>query len=164
MNLRTLLHTYIVSGILVMSACNGNKPSSPSSATPDNSKPPSTATAPAGSAESSASAQSAPHPVAIPAPPPPPPPPKPVVVPTGTVLAVRLEQAVGSKSSQSGNRFEATVSQAVVMDGNPVIPAGSSASGTVTEAHPAGRFKGGATLNLSLETLNRITREVAWNV
>ncbi len=86
-------------------------------------------------------------------PPPPPPPPPPIVIPSGTVLTVRLQQAVGSKTSQQGDRFDATMAQAVVVKGEPVIPAGTTGSGTVTEAHAAGRFKGGATLGLSLDHL-----------
>jgi hypothetical protein len=34
-----------------------------------------------------------------------------------------------------------------------VVPKGARASGTVIEAHAAGRFKGAATLNLALDTL-----------
>ena len=37
------------------------------------------------------------------------------------------------------------------MKGKTVIPAGASASGTVTEAHAAGRFKGGASLDIVLD-------------
>jgi len=35
-----------------------------------------------------------------------------------------------------------------------VVPTGSTASGQVTEAHAAGRFKGGATLGLTLTNLH----------
>jgi hypothetical protein len=146
MNCRILL-SYLVSGMLFLSACNRNKPSSPSA---DNSSSSSTASAPADSGSNSASAPVSPNKQAPPAPPPPP---KPVVIPSGTVLTVRLQQAIGSKSSQQGDRFQASLAEPVVMSGKTVIPAGSIASGTVTEAHAAGRFKGGATLNVVLDSL-----------
>ncbi len=78
---------------------------------------------------------------------------KPVVVPEGTVLTVRLNQAVGSKISNSGDPFSATVADPVQVGDKVVIPKGSEASGTVTEAAPLGRFKGGAKLALKLNSV-----------
>lgn len=78
---------------------------------------------------------------------------QPVVVPAGTTLTVRLGQAVGSKISQPGESFSATLSSPVEIDGNPVIPAGARASGVVVDAKPLGRFKGGAVLELRLSSI-----------
>jgi len=75
------------------------------------------------------------------------------VIPRGTVLTVRLQQALGSKTSQQGDRFDATIAQPVVVKGKTIIPAGASASGTVTEAHAGGRFKGGASLDIVLDRI-----------
>src|SRR6185312_13748931 len=83
-----------------------------------------------------------------------PPPPPPIVVPVGTMLHVRLVQAVGSKTSQPGQRFDATFSSSVVVKGQKAIPAGTPAVGTVTEAHAAGKFKGGATLVVELNSIH----------
>ncbi|HUJ94385.1 MAG TPA: hypothetical protein VLW84_03895 [Terriglobales bacterium] len=80
--------------------------------------------------------------------------PKPVVVPAGTVLTVRLGQDLGSKISQAGQTFSATVATPVQIDGSDVIPAGASASGTVVAAEPLGRFKGGASLQIKLVSIN----------
>jgi hypothetical protein len=66
---------------------------------------------------------------------------------------VTLQQALGSKTSQEGQSFDAALSVPIVVDDQTVIPKGASAAGVVTEAHAAGRFKGGATLNLSLTSL-----------
>jgi len=52
-----------------------------------------------------------------------------------------------------GQSFEATFSSPVVVKGVTAIPAGTRAGGTVTEAHASGRFKGGATLSLRLNTI-----------
>ncbi len=87
-------------------------------------------------------------------PPPEPPAPQPLVIPSGTVVTVRLQQPLDSKSSQPGQRFEGALAQPIVVDGTTVAPTGSSVSGVVTEAHAAGHFKGGASLNLTLDRLN----------
>lgn len=79
---------------------------------------------------------------------------EPVVIAAGTAITVRLGQAVGSKISQPGQTFSATLANAVDVGGKTVIPAGATASGTVTDAKPLGRFKGGASLALQLTSIN----------
>jgi hypothetical protein len=79
--------------------------------------------------------------------------PKIVTVPAGTDIAMRLTQAVGSKISQSGDSFQGTVVRPVQVNGETVIPSGSEAAGHVAEAVPLGRFKGGAKLQLVLDSI-----------
>jgi hypothetical protein len=79
--------------------------------------------------------------------------PQPLVVPAGTTLTVRLGESVGSKISSPGQSFSATLVSPVTVDGNTVIPAGASARGTVVDAKPLGRFKGGAILELRLNSI-----------
>jgi hypothetical protein len=79
--------------------------------------------------------------------------PKRLVVPAGTVLTVRLGQSVGSKISSPGETFTATLASPVSVEGRTAIPAGASASGTVVDAKPLGRFKGGASLQLRLTSI-----------
>lgn len=79
--------------------------------------------------------------------------PQPVVVPAGTTLTVRLGESVGSKISSPGQSFSATLASAVTVDGNAVIPAGASARGTVVDAKPLGKFKGGAVLEVRLTSI-----------
>ena len=79
--------------------------------------------------------------------------PKPVVLPSGTVLTVRMGEAVGSKISQPGQTFSATLAQPVQVGGRTVIPSGANASGVVADAKPLGRFKGGAALELKLTSV-----------
>jgi len=93
-----------------------------------------------------------PEPAAAP-PPPPPPPPKPVVVPTGTVLTVRLVQSLSSKTSQPGGTFSATMANPITIEGKTVIPQGSKVFGIVRNAKKAGKFKGGAVLSLGLTSI-----------
>jgi hypothetical protein len=82
------------------------------------------------------------------------PPPKPIVVPAETVVSVVLDEQVGSKISTPGQEFHATVQSPIEVDGRTAIPKGARATGVVKDAKPAGRFKGGAQLEL---TLNSIT-------
>lgn len=81
------------------------------------------------------------------------PPPKPMVVPAGTVLTIRTGQALGSKTSQVGTAFTGSLSTPVSIEGRMVIPAGSGVTGTVKETKKAGRFKGGAVLGLTIDSI-----------
>ena len=79
--------------------------------------------------------------------------PQPLVVPAGTTLTVRLGESVGSKISSPGQSFSATLVSPVTVDGNTVVPAGAAARGTVVDAKPLGRFKGGAILEVRLNSI-----------
>jgi hypothetical protein len=82
-----------------------------------------------------------------------PPPPQPVVVPAGTLLTIRLGQALGSKTSQVGTAFTGSVSTPITINGKMVIPAGSDITGIVKNSNKAGRFKGAAVLSLHLDSV-----------
>jgi hypothetical protein len=75
------------------------------------------------------------------------------VVPAGTTITVRLGSALGSKLSQSGQTFSGSVAKDVVVGNEVVIPRGATVTGTVTDAKPLGRFKGGAELQVRLESV-----------
>jgi hypothetical protein len=76
-----------------------------------------------------------------------------ITIPAGTQITVRLSQAVSSKTSTAGQDFGATVAQPVVVEGRTVIARGASAHGTVVDAKALGRFKGGALLELRLDSV-----------
>lgn len=140
-------------------AQQASQPAPPAPATPaaPASAPVASQTAPVPAQSQVPATAAASSPAAFPtsasAPPPAPPQPRTVTVPAGATLTVRLGQAVGSKTSQAGDRFAASLAQPVAVGGNVVIPAGAEVSGTVTQAHAAGRFKGGATLALCLDSI-----------
>jgi hypothetical protein len=67
---------------------------------------------------------------------------------------VRLDTDLGSKISQPGDTFTATVADEVLKDGEVVIPKGARAEGTVIDAKPLGHFKGGALLSVKLERVH----------
>ena len=79
---------------------------------------------------------------------------QPVIVPSGTSITVSLGSALGSKLSQSGDTFQGSVAKDVVVGNDVVIPKGSAASGTVIDAKALGKFKGGAVLNIRLDSIN----------
>ena len=74
-------------------------------------------------------------------------------VPAGTVVSVRLGETLGSKTSQPGQDFTATLAEPVVVEGKEVIPAGADAHGTVVDAKALGHFKGGAGLKIALTSI-----------
>lgn len=80
-----------------------------------------------------------------------PPPPAAVDLPTGTQIRVRLDQDLGSKISNPGDTFTATVADDVQLDGQTVIEKGARADGEVVDAKALGRFKGGAALVIKLD-------------
>ena len=76
--------------------------------------------------------------------------PKPIVIPADTVIAVVVDEPLSSKTATSGQRFRATVESPIEVDGKVVIVRGAHATGLVKDAKPAGRFKGGSALELTL--------------
>jgi len=83
-----------------------------------------------------------------------PPPPAVIELPAGTSLRVRLDSELGSKISQPGEAFSATVADDVMRDGQVLIPRGARAEGTVIDAKPLGKFKGGAVLSVRLDSVH----------
>jgi hypothetical protein len=83
-------------------------------------------------------------------------PPAPAVLdlPAGVRIRVRLDQDLGSKISQSGDSFSASVADDVLVNGQVVISRGARAEGSVIDARPLGRFKGGAVLSIRLERVH----------
>ncbi len=74
-------------------------------------------------------------------------------LPAGKIITVRLGETLSSKTSQAGQGFTATVAEPITENGNVVVPQGASAHGTVVDARPLGRFKGGALLRVRLTSI-----------
>jgi len=133
MRSRALLSILATSLLFALVACS-SKPASDSAATDQNAASP--------SAEGSAAKGAAAKPVA-----------ESIAVPAGTTITVRLGQALGSKISSPGQSFTATVAAPVEVGGKTVIPSGAEARGTVTDAKALGKFKGGAVLQIKLNSI-----------
>jgi hypothetical protein len=152
--------TVLIESILVVCALSlfgcqktGTSTNNGTQATPDSSTSSSTATGnasgaspapPAGDTSGSGSAMSALKAVVAP---------RPIVVKQGTEIVVTADQEVSSKTSNSGDEFDASVAEPVVVADRVVIPKGARASGTVVDAKSAGRFKGNAELKVALTSV-----------
>ena len=66
-----------------------------------------------------------------------------LVLPAGSVIIVRTATPLQSATAQTGQTFETTVSEAVGLDEQAVIPQGSRIRGTITMARPATRQQSG---------------------
>jgi hypothetical protein len=86
----------------------------------------------------------------------PPIPPKPatVTMTQGTAVELRLDHAISSKTSSSGERFSGKLAKPVVLNGQEIVPEGTEFSGTVLQAVPVGRLAGGATLRVALNSFS----------
>jgi len=76
-----------------------------------------------------------------------------VSLPAGTSLKVRLENALSTDSSKSGDTFSGRVTEAVLLDGKPVIPVGATVQGRVTQVSEPRRIAGKPTISMFPETL-----------
>jgi hypothetical protein len=139
----------LVSLVAVCAACGGG----------DNPAPPAgeaAALAPAATEAANVPAATAPVAEAA-APPRPAAPPAPrfrdVTIPAGTTLRLDLASSIGSDSSRVEDSVRATLRQAVAVDGQPVLPAGTELVGIVTDVDDAGRVKGRAHIAYRFNTL-----------
>jgi hypothetical protein len=76
-----------------------------------------------------------------------------ISVPAGTVVHVRLGEELSSKDSQAGQGFSATIAEPVTVGGREVIASGAEAHGQVVDAKGMGHFKGGALLEVRLDSI-----------
>src|SRR5277367_1713473 len=74
-------------------------------------------------------------------------------VPAGTALMVRLETTLATFSNKPGDPFRGSLSQAVVINGNTVLPAGATVEGRVTRVSEPRRISGKPTIAILPEAL-----------
>ena len=65
-----------------------------------------------------------------------------VTIPAGTTLRLRMNRGFGSDISRIEDPVSATLARSLVIGGRDVLPAGSSASGYVSDATRPGKVKG----------------------
>ena len=76
-----------------------------------------------------------------------------ITIPAGTELAVILDTSVASDTSDVEAPIRAHLSQAVLVDGQPVLAEGSTVSGVVTSATRSAKVKGRASVGLRFDSL-----------
>ena len=81
--------------------------------------------------------------------------PQPIIVevPSGTDLQVRLVEALGTQTSQTGDRFELQLADDLVVGNHLIATKGSRLRGRVINSQAAGKVKGLATMSLTLTDL-----------
>jgi hypothetical protein len=75
---------------------------------------------------------------------------KTTTIPEGTKLRVALIDTVSSDKNRSGDQFQASLVEPVVVDGKTILEKGTKVRGRVLDAKESGRVKGRATVELTL--------------
>jgi hypothetical protein len=73
-----------------------------------------------------------------------------VQIPTGTPITVRMIDSVDSHVARLGQTFHASVDEAVLINGQTVIPRGADAVAKLVEDKQSGKFEGRTILTLEL--------------
>jgi len=92
--------------------------------------------------------KAAPRPAADPAPRP-----KAVTVPAGSVVNVRLTQAIEVDKSQAGQQFKAIVDDPIMINGSVVIPRNATAVLQAAQVEQSGTMKGSDKITLKLNAI-----------
>ena len=74
-------------------------------------------------------------------------------VPAGTALMAKLETTLATFSNKPGDPFQARLTQAVMLNGRTLIPAGSMIEGRVTKVSEPRRISGKPTIGIMPEAL-----------
>jgi hypothetical protein len=73
-------------------------------------------------------------------------------VPAGTTVVIRLESSLSSLSAHAGDQFQAVLDEAIVVQGQPLVPGGTAITGKVLAARASERQAAGY-LRLALATV-----------
>ena len=92
--------------------------------------------------------------VTAPAVPQPPPPPTPITIESGTMLNIRMIDAVDSGRNHPGDSFRATLDSPITIGDKVIIPEGADVVGRIAELKDSGHFAGQSQLALELASLS----------
>jgi peptidoglycan hydrolase-like protein with peptidoglycan-binding domain len=74
-------------------------------------------------------------------------------LPPDTVISVQMNGTLSSRTARVGDKFTATVTVPVYLNGQTVIPAGSIVEGRVTQVTPAKRMNRSGTIGIDFDAL-----------
>jgi len=78
---------------------------------------------------------------------------QPLTLPVDTVLHITVDQTLSSAENHTGDQFDASISQPVVVDGKTVISRGARVRGRVIEVNSSGRLSHPGELRLALASV-----------
>ncbi len=84
---------------------------------------------------------------------PPPPAPRTATLEEGTAIKVITSTAISTKTNKTGDLFEASLAEPIVVDDWVVAKKGALVSGIVADSDPGGRVKGVASISVKLKSL-----------
>lgn len=74
-------------------------------------------------------------------------------LPSDTVISVQMSTTLSSRTARVGDKFIATVTVPVYVNGQTVIPAGSTVEGRVTQVTPAKRMNRSGTIGIDFDDI-----------
>jgi len=77
-------------------------------------------------------------------------------IPAGTKVTVRLNQAISSESAHTGDAWDGTLANDIVVNGQTLAKSGDSVKGKVTYAKASGRLKTPGQVTIRLTSINGI--------
>ena len=80
--------------------------------------------------------------------------PKPENLPAGTPITIRVQSAVSSATSRSGDIFEGFLDEPVVIQGQTAVPRGANVTGRVVDAKASGHLHDAGYLRLTLTSIS----------
>jgi hypothetical protein len=75
-------------------------------------------------------------------------------LPSGAIVAVRLDRALSTLRNSAGDTFAATLVEPVLVDGTEALPRGTRFTGHVTVSAASGRLTGRAVLGITLDAFD----------
>ena len=73
-----------------------------------------------------------------------------VTIPAGTRISIRTIDGIDSAKNHVGDRFQASLQEPLIVDGNEVVPKGADVYGRLAESKESGTFSGRSQLRLEL--------------
>jgi hypothetical protein len=73
-----------------------------------------------------------------------------VTIPAGTRISVRTIDSIDSAKNEAGDRFQASLEEPLIVDGNVVLEKGADVYGRLAESKESGTFSGRSQLRLEL--------------
>ena len=76
-----------------------------------------------------------------------------LTVPAGTLIAIRMQSSVSSKTASAGQHFQAVLDEPIVVEGKTVAERGAEVAGRVVSARSSGRLHKPGYLRLTLASI-----------